>query len=46
MASSTDVGTIYDKDKNKDKNAFIGPKEFVSHIMMTQTKDKLFHNLK
>ena len=28
---------------NKDKDAFIGPKEFVSHMMMTQTKDKLFH---
>ena len=28
------------------KDAFIGPKEFVSHIMMKQTKDKLFHHLK
>ena len=29
----------------KDKDAFIGPKEFVLH-MMTQTNDKLFHQLK
>ena len=35
-----------DKDKDKDKDEFIGPKEFVSHLMMTQTKDKLFHQLK
>ena len=35
-----------DKDKNKDKDVFIGPKEFVSHIMMTQTKDRLYHQLK
>ena len=34
------------KDKDKDKDAFIGPKEFASHLMMTQTKDKLFHQLK
>ena len=32
------------KDKDKDKDAFIVPKEFVSHMMMTQTKDKLFHH--
>ena len=31
-----------DKDKDKDKDVFIGPKKFVSHMMMTQTKDKLF----
>ena len=35
-----------EKDKDKDKDAFIGLKEFVSHMMMTQTKDKLFHPLK
>ena len=29
---------------HKDEDAFIGPKEFVSHMMMTQTKDKLFHH--
>ena len=33
-------------NKDKDKDVFIGPKEFVSHIMMTQTEDKLFHQLK
>ena len=31
--------------KDKDKDAFIGSKEFVSYMMMTQTKDKLFHHL-
>ena len=36
-----------DKDKeDKDKDVFIGPKEFVSHMMMTQTKDRLSHQLK
>ena len=34
------------KDKDKDKDVFIGPKEFVSHMMMTQTKDRLYHQLK
>ena len=35
------------KNKDKDKDAFIGPKEFVLHMIMTQTKDKfLFHQLK
>ena len=28
-------------DKDKDKAAFIGPKEFFSHMMMAQTKEKL-----
>ena len=37
---------IKDKDKDKDKDVFIGPKEFVSHMMMTQTKDRLYHQLK
>ena len=32
--------------KDKDKDVFIGPKEFVSHMMMTQTKDRLYHQLK
>ena len=32
--------------KDKDKDAFIGPKEFVSQLMMIQTNDKLFHQLK
>ena len=31
---------------NKDKDVFIDPKEFVSHMMMTQTKDRLYHQLK
>ena len=35
-----------DKDKDKDKNVFIGPKEFVSHMMMTQTKNRLYRQLK
>ena len=36
-----------DKDKeDKDKDVFIHPKEFVSHMMMTQTKDRLYHQLK
>ena len=34
------------KDKDKDKDVFIGPKEFVSHMMMTQTKYRLYHQLK
>ena len=36
------------KDKDKDKDVYIGPKEFVSHMMMTQTKtkDRLYHQLK
>ena len=33
-------------DKEKDKDAFFGLKEVVSHLMITQTKDKLFHQLK
>ena len=33
-------------DKDKDKDVFIGPKEFVSHMMMTQTKYRLYHQLK
>ena len=37
---------VDDKDKDKDKDVFIGPKEFVSHMMMTQTKDRLYHQLK
>ena len=32
--------------KDKDKDVFIVPKEMVLHMMMTQTKDKLFHQLK
>ena len=32
-------------NKDKDKDVFIGPKEFVSHMMMTQTKDRLYHQL-
>ena len=28
----------YNKNKDKDKDAFIGLKEFVSHMMMIQTK--------
>ena len=35
-----------DKDKDKEKDAFIGQKEFVLHMMMAQTKDKLFHQWK
>ena len=35
-----------DKDKDKDKDVFIGPKEFVSHMMMTQTKYRLYHQLR
>ena len=35
-----------DKDKDKDKDVFIGLKEFVSHMMMTQTKYRLYHQLK
>ena len=31
---------------DKDKDVFIGPKEFVSHMMMTQTKYRLYHQLK
>ena len=34
------------KDKDKEEDAFIGPKEFVLYVMMTQTKDKLFHQWK
>ena len=34
------------KDKDKDKDVFIGPKEFVSHMMMTQTKYRLYHQLR
>ena len=34
------------KDKDKEEDAFIGPKEFVLHMMMTQTKDSLFHQWK
>ena len=34
------------EDKDKDKDVFIGPKEFVSHMMMTQTKDRLYHQSK
>ena len=34
------------KDKDKEKDAFIGSREFVLHMMMTQTKDKLFHQWK
>ena len=30
----------------RSKDAFIGPEEVVSNLMMTQTKDKLFHQLK
>ena len=30
----------------KNKDAFIGSKEFVLHMMITQTTDKLFHRLK
>ena len=26
------------KDKDKDKGAYIGLKEFISHMIMTQTK--------
>ena len=37
---------IFGLDKDKDKDVFIGPKEFVSHMMMTQTKDRLYHQLK
>ena len=38
---------IFEKPKDdKDKDAFIGPKEFVLHMMMTQIKDKLFQKLK
>ena len=44
MGTNITVGD--NKDKDKDKDAFIGSKEFVSHLMMTQTKDKLFHQLK
>ena len=29
---------------DKDKDAFIGLKEFVSHMMMAQAKDKLFRH--
>ena len=36
---------VKDKDKD-DKDVFIGQKEFVSHMMMTQTKDRLYHQLK
>ena len=32
--------------KDKEEDAFIGPKEFVLYMMMTQTKDKLFHQWK
>ena len=32
--------------EDKDKDVFIGPKEFVSHMMMTQTKYRLYHQLK
>ena len=28
--------------KDKEKDAFISQKEFVLHMMMAQTKDKLF----
>ena len=37
--STMDLETFY-----KDKDVFIGPKEFVSHMMMTQTEDR--HQLK
>ena len=40
------AGNYKDKDKDKDKDVFIGPKEFVSHMMMTQTKYRLYHQLK
>ena len=40
------VSEIIPKDKDKDKDVFIGPKEFVSHMMMTQTKYRLYHQLK
>ena len=31
------------KHQELDKDVFIGPKEFVSHMMMMQTKDRLYH---
>ena len=31
-------------DKDKEKDVCIGPKEFVLHVMMAQTKDKLSTN--
>ena len=31
------------KNKDMEKDAFIAGKEFVLHMMMTQTEDKLFH---
>ena len=34
------------KDKDKEEDAFIGPKAFVLYMMRTQTKDKLFHQWK
>ena len=29
---------LLNKDKDKDKDVFIGPKEFVSHMMMDTNK--------
>ena len=37
---------VVHKERKEDKDIFIGPKEFVSHMMMTQTKDRLYHQLK
>ena len=42
----SNISGLDNKDKDKDKDVFIGPKEFVSHMMMTQTKYRLYHQLK
>ena len=44
--STCDVAVAGICNKDKDKDVFIGPKEFVSHMMMTQTKYRLHHQLK
>ena len=44
--SSKNLSNRRDKDKDKDKDIFIGPKEFVSPMMTTQTKYRLYHQLK
>ena len=45
LAYTCRVMCIYQAVKDKDKDAFIGLKELVSHMVMIQTKDKLFHHL-